>query len=109
MPGVPYFGSGDGHCYQYARCTSRYVSVVHVLRVALQCIICWTNNILFGTFSVLMTPQLTRHVMAGIYSFTPKLNMEDGHRVEMTVNHYQPYIDFDLLLDEAGSNEAGVV
>jgi len=47
--------------------------------------------------------------MAGIYSFTPKLNMEDGHRVEMTVNHYQPYIDFDLLLDEAGSNEAGVV
>jgi phosphate acetyltransferase len=47
---------------------------------------------------VLMTEQRTDIVMQGIYQYTPKLNNEDSNRVERAVQHYQPYIDFDLLL-----------
>ena len=48
---------------------------------------------------VLMTERRTDTVMQGIYKYTPKLNNEDSNRVERAVHHYQPYIDFDLLLD----------
>jgi BioD-like phosphotransacetylase family protein len=48
---------------------------------------------------VLMTEQRTDIVMQGIYQYTPKLNNEDSNRVERAVQHYQPYIDFDLLLE----------
>ena len=48
---------------------------------------------------VLMTDRRTDSVMQGIYKYTPKLNSEDSNRVERAVQHYQPYIDFDLLLD----------
>jgi BioD-like phosphotransacetylase family protein len=48
---------------------------------------------------VLMTAARTDLVMQGIYQYTPKLNHEDSNRVEIAVQHYQPYIDFDLLLD----------
>lgn len=48
---------------------------------------------------VLMTERRTDSVMQGIYKYTPKLNSEDSNRVERAVQHYQPYIDFDLLLD----------
>ena len=48
---------------------------------------------------VLMTDRRTDSVMEGIYKYTPKLNNEDTNRVERAVQHYQPYIDFDLLLD----------
>jgi BioD-like phosphotransacetylase family protein len=47
---------------------------------------------------VLMTAVRTDKVMQGIYQYTPKLNSEDFNRVETAVHHYQPYIDFDLLL-----------
>jgi BioD-like phosphotransacetylase family protein len=48
---------------------------------------------------VLMTDRRTDRVMQGIYKYTPKLNSEDSNRVERAVQHYQPYVDFDLLLD----------
>lgn len=53
---------------------------------------------------VLMAPQVTRDVMERMYAYTPKLNMEDGHRVESTVAHYEPYINFDLLLERVGAD-----
>ena len=51
---------------------------------------------------VLMAPQPTRDVMERIYNYTPKLNLEDGHRVSTAVEHYEPYIDFDQLLERVG-------
>ena len=48
---------------------------------------------------VLMCQPPTDHVMQGLFHYTPKLNSEDGHRVEKAVQHYEPYIDFDLLLE----------
>jgi BioD-like phosphotransacetylase family protein len=51
---------------------------------------------------VLVTPQPTREVMESIYAYTPKLNLEDGHRIQTSVEHYEPAIDFDLLLQRVG-------
>lgn len=48
---------------------------------------------------VLLTETETDDVLSGMYNFTPKLNSEDEHRVESTISHYEPHIDFDLLLD----------
>lgn len=53
---------------------------------------------------VLMVPKPTHQVMEAIHKFTPKLNSEDANRVGVAVNHYEPYINFDLLLqDDAGA------
>lgn len=41
----------------------------------------------------------TQSVMTNIYNFTPKLNIDDTNRVQIAVNHYEQYIDFDTLLD----------
>lgn len=49
--------------------------------------------------AVIMTNKPTDHVMHGLYNYTPKLNSEDENRVEKAVQHYEPYIDFDLLLE----------
>ena len=59
---------------------------------------------------VVLTPYPTRHVMELIHAYTPKLNAEDGHRVRQTIAHYEPYIDFDLLLERVsrgGDGERG--
>jgi BioD-like phosphotransacetylase family protein len=53
---------------------------------------------------VLMTATRTDKVMQGIYQYTPKLNTEDFNRVEIAVQHYQPYIDFDRLLERVAIN-----
>lgn len=55
---------------------------------------------------VLMMPQLTHDVMNQVYRYTPKLNLDDGHRVETAVEHYEPYIDFDLLLERVAENKS---
>lgn len=52
---------------------------------------------------VLLASPPTRQVMHDIHHFTPKLNFEDGHRVEAAAAHYEPYIDFDLLLSRVGT------
>lgn len=51
---------------------------------------------------VLLCPQPTSVVVEAVYNFTPKLNMDDAHRVKTTVDHYEPCIDFDLLLERVG-------
>lgn len=53
---------------------------------------------------ILLVKQSTREVMDEIHSFTPKLNADDFNRVASTVNHYEPYIDFDLLLERTGNS-----
>jgi BioD-like phosphotransacetylase family protein len=51
---------------------------------------------------VMLVPQSTRHVMEQIVNYTPKLNYEDSHRARTAVDHYEPFIDFDLLLEQLG-------
>jgi BioD-like phosphotransacetylase family protein len=48
---------------------------------------------------VLMTPHATDVVLEKLYSYTAKLNIDDETRVDTAVQHYEPYIDFDLLLE----------
>lgn len=54
---------------------------------------------------VLMTATRTDNVMQCIYQYTPKLNTEDFNRVDTAVQHYQPYIDFDLLLERVAIDD----
>lgn len=49
---------------------------------------------------VLMVPGQTHHAMEAIHNFTPKLNSEDENRVAVAVEHYEPFIDFDKLLQD---------
>jgi BioD-like phosphotransacetylase family protein len=51
---------------------------------------------------VLLAPHSTNKVMEMLHSYTPKLNYEDAHRAHTAVDHYEPYIDFDLLLERTG-------
>ena len=46
----------------------------------------------------------THDVMTMIHNFTPKLNIDDTDRVGAAVDHYEPYIDFDLLLERTTSS-----
>jgi len=52
---------------------------------------------------IMFAPYTSREVMEMIHSHTPKLNMDDEDRVTTTVDHYEPYIDFDLLLERTGN------
>jgi BioD-like phosphotransacetylase family protein len=51
---------------------------------------------------VMLVPFSTRHVMEQIARYTPKLNYEDSHRARTAVEHYEPFINFDLLLQQSG-------
>lgn len=42
--------------------------------------------------------------MQMIHHFTPKLNIDDKNRVRTAVEHYEPYIDMDLLIERCSSN-----
>ncbi|KAL7559015.1 hypothetical protein ACA910_016361 [Epithemia clementina (nom. ined.)] len=57
---------------------------------------------------VLLALQSTAKVLEEWHNYTPKLYVEDGHRVDTAILHYQDYIDFDLLLertlDDNGNN-----
>ena len=48
---------------------------------------------------VMVVEYSTHQTMHMIHDFTPKLNIDDKNRVRKAVEHYEPYIDFDLLLD----------
>eukprot|EP00547_Thalassionema_nitzschioides_P005687 CAMPEP_0194217770 /NCGR_PEP_ID=MMETSP0156-20130528/22241_1 /TAXON_ID=33649 /ORGANISM="Thalassionema nitzschioides, Strain L26-B" /LENGTH=434 /DNA_ID=CAMNT_0038946903 /DNA_START=118 /DNA_END=1422 /DNA_ORIENTATION=- len=52
---------------------------------------------------ILVVPQDAQKVMQQINSFTPKLNAFDTTRVGTAVEHYESYIDFDLLLQKTGN------
>lgn len=51
---------------------------------------------------VILAPHPTHKVMDMIHRHTPKLNFEDAHRANKAIEHYEPHIDFDLLLARAG-------
>lgn len=51
---------------------------------------------------VLLAPQSTAEVMEAMHHYTPKLNFEDGRRVQTAIQHYEDYINFDLLLERLG-------
>lgn len=55
---------------------------------------------------ILVVPQSSGQVMERIHKFTPKLNANDTSRVAAAVEHYEPYIDFDLLLQQTGNSAA---
>ena len=63
-------------------------------------------EIITGTLSqappVLLALQPTKVVMERLNNYTPKLNIKDKQRVEQTIAHYEPGIDFGLLLERAG-------
>lgn len=52
---------------------------------------------------VMLVPQSTSFVMEQIVNYTPKLNYEDFHRANTAVDHYEPFIDFELLLERSGN------
>jgi hypothetical protein len=55
----------------------------------------------------IMCVELTTHqVMKKIHAFTPKLNIHDTNRVNVAVDHYEPYIDFEELLRRTTSNNS---
>jgi BioD-like phosphotransacetylase family protein len=56
-----------------------------------------------GAPPILVVPCTTREAMEQIHSYTPKLNVDDSTRVDSTVQHYEPYIDFELLLQRTGN------
>jgi BioD-like phosphotransacetylase family protein len=51
---------------------------------------------------ILVTPHDTWETMERIRNFTPKHCAQDTRRVESAVEHYEPHIDFDLLLNRVG-------
>jgi len=48
--------------------------------------------------SIMIARGTTHEVMTKIHAYTPKLNIDDTSRVSVAVDHYEKYIDFDLLL-----------
>ncbi|GAX19663.1 phosphate acetyltransferase [Fistulifera solaris] len=48
---------------------------------------------------VLITPFQTDESLELMYGYTAKLNAEDRHRVDAAIHHYEPHIDFDLLMN----------
>lgn len=48
----------------------------------------------------------THEAMTRIHNFTPKLNIDDTNRVDVAVDHYEPYIDFDELLRRTTSSNS---
>lgn len=54
---------------------------------------------------VMVVGYSTHQAMQLIHDYTPKLNIDDKNRVRKAVEHYEPYIDFDQLLDRASTEE----
>jgi BioD-like phosphotransacetylase family protein len=46
---------------------------------------------------VMVVDLPTYAAMQKIHKFTPKLNIDDTNRVQVAIDHYEPYIDFDEL------------
>jgi len=52
---------------------------------------------------VMVVGYSTHQAMQLIHDYTPKLNIDDKNRVRKAVEHYEPYIDFDKLLERTSS------
>lgn len=55
---------------------------------------------------VMIVPYSTHQAMSMIHKYTPKFNIDDKHRVETAVAHYEPYIDFDELMRRTSSSDS---
>jgi len=55
---------------------------------------------------VMVIDRTTHEAMQMIHSHTPKLNIDDTHRVSVAVEHYEPYINFDELLRRTTSSNS---
>jgi len=53
---------------------------------------------------ILVSPHTTHQTMEMIHNFTPKLNVHDKSRVHAATEHYEKYIDYDLLLSRTGNS-----
>ncbi len=53
---------------------------------------------------ILLSQNTTHRTMEIIHSYTPKLNVHDKSRVLAAVDHYERYIDYDLLLGRTGNS-----
>jgi len=52
---------------------------------------------------VLYCPHTTEYAIESMKSMTPKLNIYDKERVKAAINHYEKYIDYELLLSVTGN------
>lgn len=52
---------------------------------------------------LIICPYTTDQAMDKIHSMTPKLNVSDSERVNAATDHYEKYIDYDLLLSRTGN------
>mmetsp|Transcript_15676 Transcript_15676/g.24397 ORF Transcript_15676/g.24397 Transcript_15676/m.24397 type:complete len:390 (-) Transcript_15676:108-1277(-) len=52
---------------------------------------------------VLHVELSTHEAIEKVHNFTPKLNIDDAHRASKAIEHYEPYIDFDTLLERTSS------
>lgn len=59
-----------------------------------------------GGAPVMIVDKSTRDAMEMIHRFTPKLNIHDTNRVNVAVEHYEPYIDFDELMRRTQANDS---
>mmetsp|Transcript_42666 Transcript_42666/g.102900 ORF Transcript_42666/g.102900 Transcript_42666/m.102900 type:complete len:485 (-) Transcript_42666:80-1534(-) len=55
---------------------------------------------------IMIVEGTTHESMRKIHEYTPKLNIHDTNRVNVAVNHYEPYIDFDELLRRTTSGNS---
>eukprot|EP00521_Asterionellopsis_glacialis_P018516 CAMPEP_0195293846 /NCGR_PEP_ID=MMETSP0707-20130614/13513_1 /TAXON_ID=33640 /ORGANISM="Asterionellopsis glacialis, Strain CCMP134" /LENGTH=487 /DNA_ID=CAMNT_0040354651 /DNA_START=93 /DNA_END=1556 /DNA_ORIENTATION=- len=55
---------------------------------------------------VMVIETTTHEAMRKMNQYTPKLNIDDTHRVSVAVEHYEPYIDFDELLRRTTSSNS---
>jgi BioD-like phosphotransacetylase family protein len=55
---------------------------------------------------VMVVDLSTYDAMSRIQKFTPKLNIHDTGRVQVAVDHYEPHIDFDVLMRRTQSGNS---
>lgn len=55
---------------------------------------------------IMVVDQTTHQAMTNIHNFTPKLNIADTNRVQVAVDHYEPYIDFNELTRRTTSSNS---
>jgi BioD-like phosphotransacetylase family protein len=54
---------------------------------------------------VLNVQQTTSQTMRAIENFTAKMTASDKGRTSLVVDHYEPYIDYDLLLGGSSTDD----
>ena len=59
------------------------------------------RDMLLDGAPVMVVGYSTHKAMQMMHDYTPKLNIDDKNRVRKAVEHYEPHIDFDQLLERA--------